>query len=266
MRLGEQVKEKLGARAVGELTPEALAAEVVWIARGIPKGLENTNELQNKNNRLIFIEWVKYRLFGNFKPENLENKIDQHFLFLLQFEIADLFDALENGKNHPLLSSWQEKRRHFNNRKSPTKRGSMLQECAVIGTEWLHSNGMTLRTAYEEVAKIANETGVYDEHLDHGNRVTPAAVRHWRANSSLHKAPPEMPALSIDLNLTSLDLNYADTRTFRFWRELIRLSMLGIGTSVLIQMMYAGRDPFENFPEHIRELAYGKSGIFEFTK
>ena len=255
--------DELGHEQVSRLEPELLAAALLHFTHGYPLNAPNVDPALNAEEREMGIQMMAIEL-PQMAKANADSELPQkHLAEIFSFEIHDLMDALATGKDHPVLDRWMKRRTQNRNRQTPTRRGVMLRNIAVLGTEWLKDIGFPYTRGYIEVARIANATGVFVEHIDHGGDVTPAAVRHWREAAMSNNDLPRsrQGGLGDILGLeTPAKSEIEQSRLFRFWCEVIRRSFLAFGTSVIHQMVQSGRDPFADYPEDIRRSYYGQAG------
>lgn len=247
------IAEKFG-KNLDQTPPELIAARLINLMVGTPLEIRKLTLEDNNERRMQLFQMLAIELPTVAKTQGSGTNEQRHFAQIAGFELWDLVDAIWEGKDHPMLKHWLQKRREKGHRLKPTMRGQALREGAVVSAQWFVDCGLTRKQAYSEVAAVANETGVFVEYSDTDRKVTPNAIRRWRENAL---KPPILAFLQIcdQLRLPPKGAEGFEGRTLPFVRAMCRRSLLGLGTSVVGQMLLYGVDVFAGYPESVREWA-----------
>lgn len=87
-------------------------------------------------------------------------------------ELAELLEAIQTGKNHPLLLLWEEQR-SYASRPSPTTTVLEQRSTCVWYVRALKETGLSLKQARELVSVAATKSGAFKRDVSEG------ALRNW---------------------------------------------------------------------------------------
>jgi hypothetical protein len=256
---GSYMLQLHGLKNIEKDTPENLAEQILRISRGYPIGLLNIPKSgENAKLRRAFFHGEAIRLLvTHTNPTEEFLTPEEHLERVKALEFNDLIEALATGANHPALEAWQEKRTAPANRQPPTRRGRRLREIAIDGVEVLHANGMSFQSAYHEVAQLINKTGAFDDYNE--KQISAKALQKWRERSGRPVLLDDEMEISKIFKLNRIKKDYKKDRTFLFWREVIRITVLAEGAAWIYQMLLEGYDPAAGFPEKAKAAFLIKS-------